>query len=80
MSIQLKTASINGKQIAYSSETKFLIQIGKGPKGSYKNLYVFDGDLERAIFNYKCINIGNVYKKRIYVPSFNKPVLARAKS
>ena len=73
---ELKTAVFEGKQIAYSSETEFLVKVGKG-RGSYKTRYSFKGQLLRALLYYDSINIGNGYKKRILVPSFNKPVLHR---
>lgn len=77
--IQLKTATVDGKQVGYSSETVFLVQVGKG-KSSYKTRYSFTGDLGRAIMHFNMINIGNGFKKRLLVPSFNKPVMARAAS
>lgn len=73
-----KTVEFNGKKIAYTRDTEFLVQVGKGSKGSYKTSYRFVGDLSRAVFHYSCINIHSGYKKRIFVPSFNKPVLTRA--
>jgi hypothetical protein len=76
--VKLATAVLDGKNIAYSSETVFLIQVGKGKKGRYVSRYSIKGSLETAILYYKGINIGNGYKKRLYVPSFNKPILARA--
>jgi hypothetical protein len=73
-----KTATIDGKHIAYCTETEFLVQVGKGTKGAYKTRYSFKGDLAQAIFYYKCINIGNGYKKRLYMPACSKrPVIAR---
>lgn len=74
--VQLKNACVDGKQIAYSSETEFLIQIGKG-RGSYQTKHSVRGDIGRALMFYNGYNIGNGYKKRLLVPSFNKPILAR---
>ena len=76
--ITLHTATLDGKRIAYSSQTEFLIQVGRGPKGSYKTHYRIVGNLGQAVLYYTSINIGNGFKKRLLVPSFNKPVLARA--
>lgn len=73
----LHIATLDGKRICYSSETEFLIQVGKGKKGSYKTCYSFKGKLGQAIMYYNAINIGNGFKKRLLVPSFNKPLLAR---
>lgn len=75
-SATLKTATIDGKHIGYSSATEFLVQVGKG-KSAYKTRYRFVGNIGQAIMYYKGVNVGNGYKKRLIVPSFNKPVLAR---
>lgn len=75
--IQIMTATVGGEQVAYTNKTKFLVQVGKGAKGSYKTVNVFYGDLREAIFYYTGINIGLGYKKRLLVPSFTKPVMAR---
>ena len=74
--VTLKTATLDGKQIAYSSETIFLVQIGKR-RSAYKTRHKFEGNLGQALLYYKAINIGNGYKKRLLAPSMNKPVLAR---
>lgn len=78
--ITLHTAVLDGKRIAFSSETMFLVQVGKGSKGAYKTRYSFKGNIQQAAFYYACINIGNGYKKRLLAPTFNKPILARAAS
>ena len=77
MSQQLKTATLDGRSIAYSSETVFEVQIGRG-QGAYTTRYSFTGNLAQACLYYRGINIGNGYKKRLRALSFNKPVLARA--
>lgn len=74
--ITLHTSELNGKKIAYSSETEFLVQVGKG-KGSYKTRYSFRGKLAQAVFYFNSINIGNGYKKRLFSPYMNKPTLAK---
>lgn len=76
MTIQIKTAILDGKHIAYSTATDFLVQIGKG-KGAYKTRFNFVGDLPKAVQYFNCINIGRGYKKRLLMPSSPKPVLAR---
>ena len=76
--MELKTSVLNGKRIAYSTDTDFLVQVGKGSKGAYQTRYSFRGNLAQAVLYYNCINIGNGYKKRLYMPSCSKnPVLAR---
>lgn len=81
MTIELKTWTLDGKQIAGSSETEFLVQVGKGAKGSYRTRYAFKGNLGQAVMYYNGINIGNGYKKRLLMPSCSKrPVLAKAAS
>lgn len=72
------TIILDGKRIAYHTTTEFLVQVGRGPKGSYATRYSFTGDLQRAIMHYNCINIGRGYKKRLIAPSMNRPLLARA--
>ena len=80
MSIKLITHELNGKKIGYSSETVFLVQVGRG-KSSYRTRYAFTGDLPRAVIYYNSINIGNGFKKRLLMPSSPKDgVLATAKS
>lgn len=76
----LKTSILDGKRIAYSSDTEFLVQVGRYSKGSYKTRYSFRGDLAAAVFYFNCINIGNGYKKRLLMPSSRKPVLVRQAS
>jgi len=71
-----KQATLDGKDIAYGDTTEFLVQIGKG-RGSYRTRYSFTGNLAQAVFYYRCINIGNGYKKRLYSPNMNKPTLAK---
>jgi len=71
------TATLDGKNIGYSSETEFMVQVGKG-SGAYKTKYSFKGNLGQAVAYYRGINIGNGYKKRLLMPSCSKnPVLAR---
>jgi hypothetical protein len=55
----------------------YLVQVGKGSKSSYKTRYSFS-ELKEALFYYRCINIGNGYKKRLLAPSLKKPLIARA--
>ena len=77
--MQLHTATVDGKQIAFHDETEFFVEVGKG-SGSYKirrYRYVgFDG-LKQACATYRAINIGNGYKKRLVMPSSKNPVIAR---
>jgi hypothetical protein len=53
--------------------------VGKG-RGKYKTRYSFKGNIAQALFYYSGINVGNGYKKRLFVPSFNKPTLAKCLS
>lgn len=77
--ITLHNAELDGKKIAFSSLTSFLVQVGKG-RGSYRTRYGFSGasSLVQAVHYYKAINIGNGYKKRLFSPEMKKPTLARA--
>ena len=74
--MQLITSYLDGKAIAYCDHTEFLVQVGRY-SGKYKTRYSFRGDLAQAVRYFNCINIGNGYKKRLLMPSANKPVLAR---
>jgi hypothetical protein len=80
LTILLFENELNGKKIAYSSETVFLIQIGRYYKGSYKTRYTIKGSLPQAVRYYNGINIGRGYKKRLVMPSSprNRGILARA--
>jgi len=78
MSIRLLNSAFNGKKIVYSQETVFLIQVGKGYKGSYKSKFSVKGNLAQAVTLYNGINLGRGYKKRLLMPSARKSVLARA--
>jgi hypothetical protein len=68
---------LDGKMIGYSSETVFLVQVGKGPKGSYNQQWSFKGQLYRAMNYYNSINIGLGFKKRLVMCGH---VLAKAVS
>ena len=71
-----KYVNLDGRKIAYTEETQFLVQIGKN-KCAYKTKYRIKENIFLAVGLYNCINIGNGYKKRIIAPSFNKPLLCR---
>jgi len=77
--MQHKTANLDGKPVAYTDATVFEVQVGRN-QGSYTTRYAFVGtnNLHQAVFHYRCINIGNGYKKRLVMVGANKPVLARA--
>lgn len=77
MSMQLKTATLDGRRIAYANTTVFEVQVGRG-RSAYHTRYSIIGNLAQACLYYRGINIGNGYKKRLLAPGFNKPVLARA--
>jgi len=72
----LHAVELDGKRVAYSSETEFLVQVGKG-KSAYKTRYRFVGNLVQAVMYYRSINVGSGYKKRLVSWSMNKPILAR---
>jgi len=81
MTVQLLENELDGKKIAYSSETVFLVQVGRWAKGSYKTRASFKGSLGRAVMHYNMINIGNGYKKRlVMIGGKPREVLARRTS
>lgn len=77
--MQIKTATLDGKHIAYTDQTVFKVQVGRY-KSAYKTRYSFVGNLGQAVFYFNAINIGRGYKKRLYCETFNKPVIARSMS
>lgn len=74
--VEPRENELNGKKIAYHTGTEFLVQVGKD-RGSYKTRHIFIGNLTQAVLYYNAINIGRGYKKRLLMPSANKPLLAR---
>ena len=74
--IEIKVGEMDGKRIAYSSETEFYVQVGRY-KSSFKTKYTIKGSLGRALFYFTCLNIGNGYKKRLLM---NDEVLKAAYS
>jgi NRPS condensation-like uncharacterized protein len=75
--MQHKTATLNGKPIAFTDRTMFLVEVGRYA-GSYKTRYSFTGNLAQAVLYFNAINIGRGYKKRLTMVGANKPTLARA--
>jgi hypothetical protein len=73
----MRTATLDGKHIAYTDDTRFEVQVGRH-KGKYTTRYAFTGNLHQAVLYYQGINIGNGYKKRLVMPDAMRPVLARA--
>ena len=74
--MEIKTVTLDGKKLAYTSETLFLVQVGKN-RSAYRTRYSFTGNIHQAVTYYRALNVGRGYKKRLYVPSFNKPTLAK---
>jgi hypothetical protein len=71
--------TLDDRKIAYHDTTQFLVQVGRGPKGSYRTMYTITGNLGRAVMYYNGINIGRGYKKRLLMPSCShRPILARS--
>ena len=80
---KLLTATLDGKMIAYSSETEFVVQVSKSKnsKSGYETRYTIKGNLAQAVMYYSGINVGYGYRKRLLMPSCSKnPVLARQAS
>lgn len=72
----MKTLTLGGKEYNYNDNTEFLVQVGKD-SGSYKTKYSFSGNLDQAVHYYKCINIGNGYKKRLLCKEWNNKTLVK---
>jgi len=71
--VELKFGELDGKRIAYSSETLFYVQIGRY-KSSFKTRYTIRGSLGQACFYYAGMNIGNGYKKRLLMHDYKLAV------
>lgn len=72
----IKTCTIDGKRIAYTEATEFVVEVGRY-RGAYKTRYSFKGDPAKACFYYRSLNIGNGYKKRLRMLGANKELIAR---
>jgi hypothetical protein len=71
---------LDGSKVAFHRDNIIMIQIGKG-KGSYEDTHTYLApDFPRAVMHYRCLNIGNGYKKRMVCWDLNKPILARYRS
>ena len=69
-----KTFILDEIEYQYNEFTVFEIQVGKGPKGSYKPRYTITGNWSQAWMYYRGINIGHGYKKRLQM---DKKLLAK---
>lgn len=76
MEIEIKTVTLDGKRLAYTNQTEFLVQVGKN-RGAYRTRYRFVGDIHAAAKYYRAINVAYGYKKRLVMPSAKHPVLAK---
>ncbi len=76
MTIEIKHVTIDGKRMAYTSMTEFLVQVGKN-RSAYRTRYRFVGNIHQAAMYYRAINVGLGYKKRLYAPSMNVPTIAK---
>jgi hypothetical protein len=77
VSISPKETTLDGKRIAYTTETVFQVETAKG-KGRYRVRYSIRGDLGCAVLWYNAINIAAPYRKRLRMLEANKQTLARA--
>lgn len=76
MTIEIKTVTLDGKQLAYTNQTEFLVQIGKN-RSAYRTKWRFVGNIHQAVAYYKALNVGLGYKKRLVMPSAKHPILAK---
>lgn len=68
MEIEIKTVTLDGKKLAYTNQTEFLVQVGKN-RGAYRTRYRFTGNIHQAVAHYRAINVGLGYKKRLLLRS-----------
>ena len=78
--IRLITQELDGRRIAYHSETVFRVQLGRGSKGSYSDRFRVIGNLAQAVLLFNGLNVGNGYKARLLMEGANRLVLARKKA
>lgn len=79
--IKLINIELDGRRLAFASNSEFHVQIGKGSKGSYRTLLKFQGDeFTRGFMYYRGINVGNGYKKRLVSWNMNKPIICKQTS
>lgn len=74
--MEIKTITIDNRKVAYTSETLFLVQLGKN-RGAYRTKWAFKGDPFEAAKYYRGLNVGLGYKKRLLMPNAKRPVLAK---
>lgn len=74
--MEIKTVTLDGKKLAYTNQTEFLVQVGKN-RGAYRTRYRFVGDIHEAAKHYRAINVAYGYKKRLFMPYAKHPVLAK---
>ena len=74
--MEIKTVTIDNRKLAYTSETLFLVQVGKN-RGAYRTKYTFKGDPFEAAKHYRGLNVAYGYKKRLYMPHAKRPTLAK---
>jgi len=72
----MKTITFKGRKIAYDAQTEFYVQVGKN-KSKYLTKYKSIGAIDWALIYYNKLEVSDGFKKRLYVPSFNKPVVLR---
>lgn len=73
----LHTAMLDDRSLAYTSETVFRVQVGRG-RGAYRDKYRIVGDLAQAVLFYNGINCRAPYKARLYSDFMRpRPTLAR---
>ena len=74
--MEIKTVTIDNRKLAYTSETLFLVQVGKN-RGAYRTMWSFKGDPFEAAKYYRGLNVGLGYKKRLLMPHAKNPTLAK---
>jgi hypothetical protein len=74
--MEIKTVTLDGKLMAYTNQTEFLVQVGKN-RSAYRTKWSFTGNIHQAVSYYRALNVGLGYKKRLLMPSAKHPVLAK---
>jgi hypothetical protein len=77
----MNTSKVDGKDVVYTTDTVFTVEVGKGTKAAYKVSKEFVGDIHNAVLCFRSTPRDGEYKKRLVMQRDGiKQVLVRAKA
>lgn len=73
--------NIDGKDYAFEDGDLWCVEVGRHARGAYKPRYAVETP-QQGTFYYRCINIGNGYKKRLVLERANgqRTIIAKSAS